>query len=390
MKSSFALIFPRSEALSSLINRTDFPRFIALDSRKRVRTSRDGGGGFPHGHTGGNVPVAYSDSEPRDAASALQGTGNGEYLMELHQVRYFLALASTLNFTRAAEMCNVTQPALTKGVQKLEQELGGQLIYRERQLTHLTDLGKAVLPMLERAIASTEAVRRRAREFQQKAVALLSIGLAPSVSASLILEPIAEIRKFVPGLHVELREEPANRLVELLLEGEVNVALVGDLDERPERIDDWTLFEERYVAVLAQSHELANLPAISIDALRDAMILERTYCDVAPKFQRLCFADTMSQHPSYRSCHDLHLQHLAAAGFGIVLAPEHMPRLPSLKAVPIEGDPVWREVRLLAVQGRRYSPALDAFVKVARLRDWSLHAQSLRHQSHSNATNVSP
>ena len=66
--------------------------------------------------------------------------------MELHQVRYFLAVASTLNFTRAAEQCNVTQPALTKGVQKLEQELGGQLIYRERQLSQLTDLGKEVLP----------------------------------------------------------------------------------------------------------------------------------------------------------------------------------------------------------------------------------------------------
>jgi DNA-binding transcriptional LysR family regulator len=52
--------------------------------------------------------------------------------MELHQVRYFLAVARMLNFTRAAEMCSVTQPALAKGVQKLEQELGGQLIYRER------------------------------------------------------------------------------------------------------------------------------------------------------------------------------------------------------------------------------------------------------------------
>ncbi|MDL2404056.1 LysR family transcriptional regulator, partial [Rhizobium mayense] len=85
----------------------------------------------------------------------------------------------------------VTQPALTKGVQKLEQELGGELIYRERQLTHLTDLGKAVLPMLERALASTEAVRRRAREFQKKEVAPLTIGLAPSISASLVVEPIA-------------------------------------------------------------------------------------------------------------------------------------------------------------------------------------------------------
>jgi DNA-binding transcriptional LysR family regulator len=300
--------------------------------------------------------------------------------MELHQVRYFLALANTLNFTRAAEMCNVTQPALTKGVQKLEQELGGQLIYRERQLTHLTDLGEAVLPMLERALASTEAVRRRAREFQQKDVASLAIGLAPSISASLVLEPIAEIRKFVPGLHVELREEPPGRLVELLLEGEVNVALVGDLDDTPERIDHWALFEERYVAFLAPSHELADLPAIGIAALREAMILDRSNCDVAPKFQRLLFPDAAPSH-NHSSSRDLHLQHLAAAGFGIVLAPEHMPRLPSLKAIPIEGDPVWREVRLLAVQGRRYSPALDAFVKIARLHDWTAHTRSSVHES---------
>jgi hypothetical protein len=65
---------------------------------------------------------------------------------------------------------------------------------------------------------------------------------------------------------------------------------------------------------------------------------------------------------------------MAAAGFGVILAPEHMPHLPTLKTIPLEGDPISREVRLLAVQGRRYSPALDAFVKVARLRDWSVKA----------------
>src|SRR3984885_14426646 len=100
--------------------------------------------------------------------------------MELHQIRYFLAVANTRNFTRAAEQCNVTQPALTKGVQRLEQELGGQLIFRERQLTQLTDLGKEVLPMLERTLASAEAVRHKAREFQRKDAAPLKIGLAPT------------------------------------------------------------------------------------------------------------------------------------------------------------------------------------------------------------------
>jgi DNA-binding transcriptional LysR family regulator len=296
--------------------------------------------------------------------------------MELHQVRYFLALASTLNFTRAAEQSNVTQPALTKGVQKLEQELGGQLIYRERQLTQLTDLGKEVLPMLERTLASAEMARRRAQEFQRKEVAPLKIGLAPSISASLVLDPIAEIAKQVPGLRVELREGATEKLVDLLLEGEINAAMAGDVQQMPARIDDWLLFEERYVAVLAPTHQLANHPSIGIDDLRETVLLERAGCEVAPKIQR-CFFPEEQLQLGYCSGHDLHLQHMAAAGFGVLLAPEHMPRLPTLKAIPLQGNPISREVRLLAVQGRRYSPALDAFVKVARLRDWSVEVRPI-------------
>ncbi|XUJ35201.1 LysR family transcriptional regulator [Bradyrhizobium japonicum] len=292
--------------------------------------------------------------------------------MELHQVRYFLAVASTLNFTRAAEQCNVTQPALTKGVQKLEQELGGQLIYRERQLTQLTDLGKEVLPMLERTLASAEAVRRRAQEFQRKDVAPLKIGLAPSISASLVLDPIAEIAKFVPGLHVELREGAAKKLVDLLLEGEINVAMVGDVQDVPP--------DRRLVAVRGalRCGSCADAPARKSsldrhrrpprDHLAGARRLRR-----GPEDPEIVFPESPPQL-GHCSGHDLHLQHMAAAGLGVILAPEHMPRLPTLKTIPLEGNLVSREVRLLAVQGRRYSPALDAFVKVARLRDWSVEA----------------
>src|SRR3954462_5880721 len=248
---------------------------------------------------------------------------DGERLMELHQVRYFLAVASTLNFTRAAEQCNVTQPALTKGVQKLEQQLGGQLIHRERQLTQLTDLGKEVLPLLARTMASAETVRRKAKDFQRKEVAPLKIGLAPSISASLVLDPIAEIAKFVPGLRVELREGTAEKLVELLLEGEISAAMVGDVQDIPARIDDWLLFEERYVAVLAPTHRLANRPSIGVDDLRETVVLERAGCDVALKIQRSYFPGE-PPHLGHRSGHDLHLQHMAAAGFGVILAPEHM------------------------------------------------------------------
>src|SRR5262245_35214781 len=222
--------------------------------------------------------------------------------MELHQARYFLAVASTLNFTRAAEQCNVTQPALTKGVQKLEQELGGQLIYRERQLTTLTDLGKEVLPILERTLASAEAVRRKAQEFRRKEVAPLKIGLAPSISVSLVLDPIAEIAKFVPGLHVELREEAPGTLVDLLLGGEINAAMVGDVPDMPTRIDEWPLFEERYVVLLAHTHRLANRASIGMNELNGTILLERSGCDVALKIRKSCFPEE-SPHLGYCSGH---------------------------------------------------------------------------------------
>jgi len=70
--------------------------------------------------------------------------------MEMHQNRYFLAVSETLNLTKAAKRCDVAQPSLTRAVKALEVELGGELIRRERNLSHLTELGRRVLPMLRR------------------------------------------------------------------------------------------------------------------------------------------------------------------------------------------------------------------------------------------------
>src|SRR5258706_16273960 len=88
----------------------------------------------------------------------------GSPAMEMHQVRYFLAVAETRNFTRAAELCNVTQPAPTRAVQKLEEELGGLLLRREHSLTHLTDFGQLIRPHLEQLAANAEAAKSTAKQ----------------------------------------------------------------------------------------------------------------------------------------------------------------------------------------------------------------------------------
>jgi DNA-binding transcriptional LysR family regulator len=100
-----------------------------------------------------------------------------EGAMELHEIRYFLALNKTLNFTKAAEMCNVTQPALTRAIQKLEAELGGLLFSRERGNTHLTELGRLLEPHLTEVLTRTQAARETATRFLRLDSAQLRLGV---------------------------------------------------------------------------------------------------------------------------------------------------------------------------------------------------------------------
>src|SRR5271155_535967 len=97
--------------------------------------------------------------------------------METHQVRYFLAVTRTLSFTRAAEECDVAQPSLTRAVKKLEDELGGPLFHRERARTHLTELGRAMLPHIEQSYLAAQSARALAEALKRGDVAPLRLGL---------------------------------------------------------------------------------------------------------------------------------------------------------------------------------------------------------------------
>ena len=309
--------------------------------------------------------------------------------MELHQVRYFVAVSRLLNFTRAAEHCNVTQPALTKAIQKLELELGSELIHRERQLTQLTDLGKLVLPTLERLVSAADSARSIAREYQRKDNAPLKIGLTPCVSSNLLVAPLAEVARHVPGIQVEIVEEPVHRLQELLFDGDISAALAADPNGLPERIDHWDLFEDHFLVLAAKDNPLADMQGVPMSALAEATWLERTGCDLTRKFWDLIFTDGRSPKISHRSKHESHLQNMVEAGLGIMVASAHTPRLPSLVARPIADDRMRWTVSLLVIAGRRYTPALDAFIKIARLRDWktrNAETPILRAESPKNVT----
>ena len=127
--------------------------------------------------------------------------------MEMQQVRYFLALSKTLNFTRAAEECNISQPALTRSIRQLEDEFGGALIRRERGRSHLTELGRRMLPTLQECYDAAVSAKAIAKAVKGSEVTSLNIAVAHCVNMAVLAQPIAELVQSYPAVELKVRRE---------------------------------------------------------------------------------------------------------------------------------------------------------------------------------------
>jgi DNA-binding transcriptional LysR family regulator len=291
--------------------------------------------------------------------------------MELHQVRYCVALCKNLNFTRAAEACNVTQPALTRAIQKLEDELGGPLFERERNLTQLTELGRLMRPLLEQTLAAAEAAKDQATRFRKRETGSLRIGLPPGISARAVTSSLGELTRRIPELNVELVMAGEADLVEGLLQGEADAAFVSSGTDRPERLNTWEMFKEKFHLGMRAEHPLARSEVVAVAALAGETLLARRGCAATASLHSLCTEVGVPLRLRHLCTSEEHLQHLATGGLGLVLVPQHLPVLAGLVARPLEEPMPERTVLLAVVGGRRYSPALDAFIKLSRTRDFA-------------------
>lgn len=291
--------------------------------------------------------------------------------MELHQVRYFIALCSSLNFTRAAEACNVTQPALTRAIQKLEEELGGPLLQRERNLTQLTELGRLMRPLLEQTLAAAEAAKDQASRFGRSETASLRIGLPASISVRIVTLSLKELTRHIADLQVELTAADEPQLMEALLQGEVDAAFLSEREDLPERFDRWTMFKESYRLGLAPGHPLARAESVAPAALGGETLLGRRRCPATARLRDACARAGAEIALRHLCDSEEHLQHLAALGLGLLLMPQHLPVLSEVAVRPLAVPALQRSVLLAVVGGRRRSAALDAFIKLSRTRDFA-------------------
>ena len=290
--------------------------------------------------------------------------------MEMHQVRYFLGVADTLNFTRAAERCNVTQPALTRAIQSLEEELGGLLFRRERNQTHLTDLGRLMLPHLQDVFAEAEAARTTAKQFLKLTDAPINVGVMCTIGPLRFVGFLAEFRHKNPGIELSLLETTPTRLIELLGEGKIDIAVLAQPDRLPERFDAMPLYRERFAVAIPPGHRFSKQNAVRFADMDGENYLLRINCEYRDQLGATCRESGAQLKRGYRSEREDWIQIMVMAGMGVCFIPEFSPVLEGLKTRPMIDPEVVREISLVTVAGRRFSPAVATFVRAVKAYPW--------------------
>jgi DNA-binding transcriptional LysR family regulator len=285
--------------------------------------------------------------------------------MEMHQVRYFVALCETLNFTRAAERCNVAQPSLTRAIRLLEDELGGPLFNRERNRTHLTELGRMMEPHLREALAQAAAARSRAKAFFQLKTARLRLGVARGMPLAPIDETLGRYVASYPDTDIEIRDERLVDLRESLRRGDVEVVL---LPQRPHDIDDlhyYPLGESRLQLVLPEGHPLLAREAVPLAEIATYPLICSGGCLHWEMAERQLRELGLEPRPKVVAGSAEWLEELVAAGLGIGVGPRGPVVRKGLVSRPVEAPATAQEVSLATKRGRLYSPPVRAFVELA-------------------------
>jgi LysR family hydrogen peroxide-inducible transcriptional activator len=285
--------------------------------------------------------------------------------MEMHQVRYFVALAETLNFTRAAERCNVAQPSLTRAIKLLEDELGGPLFHRERNNTHLTELGRLMEPHLREVLEQSQAARRRASSFFALKTARLKLGVARGIALQ-PLEPILQqFASRYPETEIQLIPDSAERLGERIMLGELELALLRRSALEVEDFHHYPLFEERLEILMSRQDPLAASNGIDLSALANRTVVTAENCPFWVGIEQQLQAMDIAIGRRIIAGEVDWLRPFVAAGLGVGLRGSGHATPDGIVSRSLAAAPVSLEVRLATRRGRLYSAPVKAFVDMA-------------------------
>jgi LysR family hydrogen peroxide-inducible transcriptional activator len=294
--------------------------------------------------------------------------------MELHQLRYFCAVAETGSFSRAAEQSHVSQPSLSQQIMKLEDELGARLFDRLGRSVRLTETGQTFLPRARTVLRELEAARGDVAEQKDSVGGSVAIGVIPTVAPYFLPERLTWFSRKFPQVRLTVVEEITPLLLDQVRASKVDLAILA-LPIRGHEFETFPLLTERLFAALPPDHKLAKRRSLSLKDLRSQpfLLLRDGHCfrDTA-----VAACDRARLHPQiiFESGQFSSLLSMVGAGMGVSIVPEMaIDRKSRCRFVRIDDPAAARTIGALILRGRSLSRAHHAFLSHLRTSPASGH-----------------
>lgn len=256
--------------------------------------------------------------------------------MQLQQLVYFLAVARTRHFTRAAELAHVAQPSLSKQIHSLERELGSELFHRARGNVTLTPAGEVLVPFARRILADVETALLQVHELAELRQGRLRLGATPSLCTGPLAEALAYFHARYSGIQLIIDESGSRDLVRQLAEGAIDLAVItSPLQRRDPTLDTVPILREQLTVAVPTSMDL-DVDSFRIDDLRDRpLVMFREGYDLRSMTLAACQRAGFQPRFAIEGGEMDAVLSFVEAGLGIAVVPSMvLPSRPKLRGVP--------------------------------------------------------
>jgi LysR family transcriptional regulator, hydrogen peroxide-inducible genes activator len=288
--------------------------------------------------------------------------------MEIHQLRYFVAVADEGSFSRAAAREHVAQPSLSQQIQKLEGELNERLFDRLPRSVVVTEAGKCLLEYARKILAEIADARRCVDELKREVAGRLAVGAIPTIAPYVLPSLIGKFQDRYPKVTLEIVEDTTERLVRRLEDGELDIALVSTCGESP-GLERHSLGKEALLVLAPKEHPLAKKKKIKWSDLKSQkfLLLHEMHCLSAQTYQ-LLDAHHLRPELTVRGAQLGTIARMVAAGMGVSLVPQMMIEtelVPGCVSLPFAAPVPQRDLNLVRNPLRFQSKAAAAFQQEA-------------------------
>lgn len=284
--------------------------------------------------------------------------------MNLRDLKYLISVAEHLNFGKAADACNVSQPTLSMQIKKLEEYLGISIFERTNKNVMITDYGQKIVELARRIIGGADDLVTYAKSCSDPFAGEFLLGAFPTIAPYLLPKIIAPIKKAMPNLQLFLIEEKSPTLIEKLLKGEIDAAILA-LPVENNNLVARILFEDKFRLAVPKTHRLGKNNNVTMNDIQNEslLLLEDGHCMRNQSLQ-VCQLSGARETSGFRATSLETLRQMVAAGSGITLIPEiaiHTKNDNLISYIPFKKNP---PSRTIGIVWRKSSPRTQAIEKL--------------------------